>query len=139
MKKSIETPRLRLSFIVSSLLLGVLCLSSVSCQATTAKAGAVPTFQTSYQAVLLDTGLVYYGKISGLDTDYPVLRDVYYVQQSTDPETKKVSNILIRRGSEWHAPSMTVLNARHIVLVEPVGPNSKVAQLIAEEVAKQAR
>jgi len=32
-----------------------------------------------------------------------------------------------------HSPSMTVLNARHIVLVEPVGANSKVAQLIAED------
>jgi hypothetical protein len=34
---------------------------------------------------------------------------------------------------------MTVLNARHIVLVEPVGPTSKVAQLIAEEQGKQQK
>lgn len=88
---------------------------------------------------MLDTGLVYYGKISGLDTDYPVLRDVYYIQQSTDPQTKQVSNVLIRRGNEWHSPALTVLNSRHIVLIEPVGPNSKVAQLIAQQQAKEAK
>src|SRR5215472_6322296 len=84
-----------------------------------------PQFDTQYQAVLLDTGLVYYGKISGLDTDYPVLRDVYYVQQRTDPQTKQVTNVLVPRLDEWHNPAMTVLNSKHIVLVEPVGVNSK--------------
>jgi hypothetical protein len=98
-----------------------------------------PSFDTPYQAVLLDTGLVYYGKISGLNTDYPTLRDVYYVQQSTDPQTKQVNNVLVRRGNEWHEPSMTVLNSRHIVLVEPVGPNSKLAQLIAAEQSKEKK
>jgi hypothetical protein len=102
-----------------------------------AAAGCAPTFSTPYQAVLLDNGSVYYGKISGLNTDYPTLRDVYYVQQSTDPQTKQVNNVLVRRGNEWHGPSMTVLNSRHIVLVEPVGPNSKVAQLIAAEESKE--
>jgi hypothetical protein len=136
MTKSSRIPKLQVRVLAPLLVLGVLILGG--CQTATVKAGAVPTFQTSYQAVLLDTGLVYYGKISGLDTEYPVLRDVFYVQQSTDPVTKKVSSMLIRRGNEWHAPSMTVLNAHHIVLVEPVGPNSKVAQLIAEDASKKA-
>jgi len=48
-------------------------------------------------------------------------------------ETKEVKNILIRRGNEWHAPDRMVLNARHIILIEPVGPNSKVAELIAQD------
>src|SRR5215471_2059511 len=119
--------------------IGLICGGTVGCSSATVKATGVPTFDTQYQAILLDTGLVYYGKISGLDTDYPVLRDVYYVQQTTDPQTKQVNSVLIRRGDEWHGPTMTVLNARHIVLVEPVGANSKVAQLIAQEQAKQAK
>ena len=91
------------------------------------------TFTTPYQAVLLDSGLVYYGKIEGLGTPLPVLRDVFYIQSRTDPETKQVTNVLIRRGNEFHSPDHMVLNARHIVLVEPVGEQSKVAQLIAEQ------
>jgi hypothetical protein len=117
---------------------GLAGLSSVGCRNAATKTG-VPSFDTQYQAVLLDTGLVYYGKITGLDTDYPILRDVYYVQQTTDPQTKQVNTVLIRRGNEWHGPTMTVLNSRHIVLVEPVGANSKVAQLIAQEQAKQPK
>ncbi len=98
---------------------------------------AAARFSTPYQAVLLDTGQVYYGKIEGLGSDYPVLRDVYYVQSTTDPQTKQVNNVLIRRGKEWHGPEFTVINARHIALIEPVGPGSKVAQLIAEQEKKK--
>lgn len=93
---------------------------------------AAPRFSTPYQAVLLDTGQVYYGKIEGLGTDFPVLREVYYIQSATDPQTKQVTNVLVRRGKEWHGPEYTVLNARHIAMIEPVSPSSKVATLISQ-------
>jgi hypothetical protein len=48
-----------------------------------------------------------------------------------DPSTKRSSSILFRRGKEWHGPDFMVLNARHILLIEPVTPGSRVAQLIA--------
>jgi hypothetical protein len=132
--------KLRAAGLAAAIVLAAfLMVAAAGCGVTSAKATGVPTFDTPYQAVLLDTGLVYYGRISGLDTDYPTLRDVYYVQQSSNPDTKQVSNVLIRRGNEWHGPSLTVLNSKHIVLVEPVGPNSKVAQLIAAEEAKQKK
>ena len=98
---------------------------------------AAPRFEVPFQAVLLDSGQVYFGKITGLGSPYPVSHDVYYIQSTTNPETKQVNNILIRRGSEWHGPESTVVNARHIVMVEPVGANSKVAQLIAEQEKKK--
>jgi hypothetical protein len=123
--------------VVALTAVAILSAVVVGCGSSTVKATGVPTFDSQYQAVLLDTGLVYYGKISGLDTDYPTLRDVYYVQQSKDAKSNEVSNVLIRRGNEWHGPALTVLNSKHIVLVEPVGANSKVAQLIAQEEAKQ--
>jgi hypothetical protein len=94
---------------------------------------AAPSFSTPYQAVLLDTGQVYYGKLEGLGTDYPVLREVYYIQTGTDPQTKQTTNVLIRRGKEWHGPEFTVLNAGHIALIEPVSADSKVAGLIADQ------
>ena len=61
-----------------------------------------------------------------------MLRDVYYVQSATDPQTKQVSNILVKRGKEWHAPDRMILNSNMIVLVEPVNPTSRVAQLITQ-------
>ena len=86
---------------------------------------------TPYQAVLLTNGSVYYGKLEGLGASYPILRDVFYVQVGVDPNTKQNTSVLIRRGKEWHGPDYMVLNARHILLVEPVTPGSRVAELIA--------
>ena len=87
---------------------------------------------TAYQAVLLSNGSAYYGKLEGLGTPYPILRDVFYVQVGVDKNTQQSTNVLIRRGKEWHSPDFMVLNASHILLVEPVTPGSRVAALIAE-------
>jgi hypothetical protein len=87
---------------------------------------------TPYQAVLLTNGSAYFGQLEGLGTPFPVLKDVFYVQSSQDPQTKAVSNILVKRGKEWHSPDRMILNSNMIVLVEPVNPSSRVAQLIAQ-------
>jgi len=87
---------------------------------------------TPYQAVLLSNGSAYFGRLEGLGTPYPVLKDVFYVQSVTDPQTKQVNNILVKRGKEWHAPDRMILNANMIVLVEPVSTASRVAQLISQ-------
>src|SRR5580704_470572 len=87
---------------------------------------------TPYQAVLLTNGSAYFGQLEGLGTPFPVLRDVFYVQSTQNPETKQVSNILVKRGKEWHSPDRMILNSNMIVLVEPVNPTSRVAQLIAQ-------
>lgn len=89
-------------------------------------------FDTPYQAVLLDNGQSFYGKIERISSQYLSLGDVYYVQQQANPQTKEVKSVLVRRGTEWHGPSETVINERHIVMIETVTPGSKVAELIAE-------
>jgi hypothetical protein len=85
-----------------------------------------------YQAVLLDNNQVYYGRLSDLGTDYPVLTNVFYVQTVVNPQTKQTSNVLLKRGKEWHAPDKMLIDARHIVMIEPVTPGSTVAKLIDE-------
>jgi len=94
--------------------------------------GSAPSMTTTYQAVLLTNGSAYFGHLEGLGSPYPVLRDVFYVQSVQNKETKEVSNILVKRGKEWHAPDRMILNANMIVLVEPVNPTSRVAQLISQ-------
>ena len=90
------------------------------------------TFPTAYQAVLLVNGAVYYGKLDGYGTRNPVLTDVFYIMSKTDPQTKQVTNMLVKRGKELHGPDRMYLNPSQIVFVEPVGGDSKVAQLINE-------
>jgi len=89
-----------------------------------------PEVTTPYAAVLLDNGQVYYGKLTNAGSSFPEMTDVYYVQSQVNPDTKAVSNTLVRRGNEWHGPDRMFLNERHVVLIEPVGTSSKVAQLI---------
>jgi hypothetical protein len=85
-----------------------------------------------YNAVLLDNNSVYFGKVADLGTDYPVLTDVFYIQTAVNPQTKQQSNILVKRGKEWHAPDKMVVSARHIIMIEPVTDGSTVAKLIAQ-------
>ena len=96
-----------------------------------------PEITTPYSAVLLDNGQLYYGKLVNSGANFPELTDVYYIQSQTNQETKAVTAVLVRRGNEWHGPDRMFLNERHVVLIEPVGTSSKVAQLI--EADKQGK
>jgi hypothetical protein len=89
-----------------------------------------------YQAVLLDNNQVFFGKMADLDSDYPVLTDVFYIQSTVNQETKQQNNVLLKRGKEWHAPDKMVLNARHIIMIEPVTDGSTVAKLISQASGK---
>jgi regulator of protease activity HflC (stomatin/prohibitin superfamily) len=94
--------------------------------------GVAVNLETPYQAVLLANGQAYFGKLQGLGSAFPVLIDVHYVQTQVNQETKQTTNILVRRGKEWHGPDRMILNGNQIVLVEPVTEGSQVAKLIAE-------
>jgi hypothetical protein len=124
------SPRSRplLVFVISMQLLASGCTRPQP-QAT---APTVPIFDTPYQAILLDNGQVYYGKLEGLGTPFPIMRDVFYTRSELNPETKQSSLVLLKRGKEWHEPDHMVINIQHVLLIEPVSPNSKVASLITE-------
>jgi hypothetical protein len=124
-----NTPLLRAALPALFLLLCALAWSGCSRKPSDQPA---PAAGAGYSAVLLANGSVYFGKLEGLGSPYPILRDVYYVQSATDPETKKVTSVLVKRGREWHAPDRMIINEKSIIFVEPVGADSKVAQLIAE-------
>ena len=66
-----------------------------------------------------------------------MLTDVFYIQSNVNPDTKQTMNVLVKRGKELHSPDRMYLNPSQIILVEPVGPNSKVMQLILEQRKQQ--
>ncbi len=109
-----------------SIVLLALCLAALSA------CGQKPSFSTEYQAVFMDNGQVFFAKIENAGADYPLLKDVYYIGRQTSADGKQVRNILIKRGNEWHAPEYMYVNRQHIVVLEPVAANSRVAQLIKE-------
>jgi hypothetical protein len=95
----------------------------------------IPSFSTPYQAVLLSSGLAYFGKVESRGPRFLVLTDVYYVQTRMAPGAKgqqTQSNVLVKRGSEWHAPDRMAINIDAIIFMEPVGADSQLAHLIAQ-------
>ncbi|ODS31084.1 MAG: hypothetical protein SCARUB_03791 [Candidatus Scalindua rubra] len=54
------------------------------------------------------------------------------MQSGVNPETNQPVNTLVKRGNEWHAPDRMILNAEHIIFIESVDPDSRVAKLIEE-------
>lgn len=69
-----------------------------------------------------NSGSVYFGKLQGYGTPNPVLTEVFYIISRTDSKTNAVSNILMKRGKELHAPDRMYLNPASIVFIETVGP-----------------
>lgn len=120
---------------------GALVVIAIAVGATaqqSVRASAQPALSTPYHAVLLINGQAFFGKIESLETETVVLRDVFYIQSRQHPETKAVSNVLIKRGQEWHAPDRMILNKRQVLIIEPVTESSQVAKLIGEQQAKGA-
>jgi hypothetical protein len=95
-----------------------------------------PEITTPYAAVMLDNNQLYYGKLVNPGSSFPELTDVYYIQSAVNQETKEVKSVLVRRNNDVHGPDRMFLNSRHIVLIEPVATNSKVAKLIEEDKSK---
>jgi hypothetical protein len=119
-------------------LLMIVCLFALSgCSLVNSESVGTPKTTTEYQAVFLDNGQVYFGKLENASSKYPLLKDVYYIQSGQDPTTKEINNVLTKRGSELHGPDMMFINANHIIMIESVTPESKVAKLIQEAKAKK--
>jgi hypothetical protein len=98
------------------------------------KPGPPVAFTTPFQAVLMTNGVAYYGKLEGYGTPRPVLTDVYVIVTQTNPDTKQTSKGLFKldKVEDLYQPDRMYINPNQILGVEPVNPNSKVAQLIAQ-------
>lgn len=96
-------------------------------------ANSTPDLTSEYQAIVLTNGQVFFGKLENPTSQFPVLRDVFYIVSQANPETKQVTNSLVRRGGELHGPDYMVINRQSILLIEPVRSDSQVAKSIGEQ------
>jgi len=99
-----------------------------------------------YSAVFLTNKQVYFGILEDLKSEYPVLKDVYYlkVQEGIQPPTidedgKAVKAKLapqqevklIKLGNEMHGPKDEIqLNKDHILYIESLKTDSKIVEAI---------
>ena len=84
-----------------------------------------------YQAVFLDNGQVYFGKLETSRGEFYTLTDVFYLQSGA-AAIDQVSNLaLTKLGKEAHGPEDQMqINISHILFIEDMKSDSKVLQAI---------
>ncbi len=88
----------------------------------------------TYQAVFLTNGQVYFGKISKVNSDYIVLKNIYYLQandslQGTTSQTQPFT--LVKLGKELHGPTDNMyINREQVLFYEDLREDSSVVQAI---------
>ena len=103
-----------------------------------------PTSQGKYvdssklQAVFLNGGQVYFGKITNLNDKYMRLSDIYYlrVNQTVQPNGSTASNqdvSLVKLGCELHGPQDSmVINQSQIIFWENLKADGQVGKAVAQ-------
>lgn len=90
-----------------------------------------------YQAVFLDNGRVYFGKLSGIGGTTYTLKDVHYIQSNPqgDKSAEQDSQLsLVQLGNEVHGPeSQMQILADKVLFWENLKEDSKVSKGIKEQ------
>lgn len=93
------------------------------------------------QAVFLNGGQVYFGKISDLNSKYLSLNNIYYlrVNQQVQPNQTDTNNAndisLVKLGCELHGPEDSmVINREQVIFWENLKEDGQVAKAVAEYV-----
>lgn len=87
-----------------------------------------------WQAVFLENGQVYFGKLEEYDQNYVVLREVFYLREASDLEARDTANLnLIKLGGEVHGPEDEMyINKESILYFEDMKDTSRVVQSIVK-------
>lgn len=94
-----------------------------------------------FQAVFLNGGQVYFGKISNLNTKYLTLDNIYYLRvnqqvqpnQQNNPNPNDIS--LVKLGCELHGPEDSmVINREQVIFWENLKTDGQVAKAVEQYV-----
>lgn len=119
--------------------LGVVLLLVLAWWLTLGRNSGLPSYidTSKYQAVFLQSGESYFGKVSAVATDTIQLTNVFYVQKSTQADTSKTASgnqlELIKLGNEVHGPEDRITFSRsQVQYVENLKDDGQVVQKILE-------
>lgn len=91
-----------------------------------------------YQAVFLDNGQVYFGKLERSRGDFYRLTDVFYLQSGAAGVDQMSNLSLTKLGNEAHGPEDNMeINAAHVLFIEDMKPDSKVVNAIRDYKSKK--
>jgi hypothetical protein len=120
----------------------VLVLALVAYMVTGNRAGSQGKYvdNAKMQAVFLNGGQVYFGKIKSLDDKALRVSDIYYlrVNQQVQPNGQAANNndiSLVKLGCELHGPQdQMVINQSQVIFWENLKDDGQVAKAVAEYV-----
>lgn len=119
----------------STILVVALLLSFVFSDNRKEESGFVDT--SKMQAVFMNGGQVYFGKITNLNNRYMTLQDIYYlrvnqtVQPDAEPKADDIS--LVKLGCELHGPQdLMVIKQDQVIFWENLKDDGKVAQAVKQ-------
>ncbi len=125
-----------LVLLFSVVMLLIALVFSIATSKTRQESKYVDTKQ--YQAVFLNGGQVYFGKITSLNEKYIAMSNIYYlrVNQTVQPNANSSSSndvSLVKLGCELHGPSdQMVINASQVVFWENLKSDGQVSKAIAD-------
>jgi hypothetical protein len=91
-----------------------------------------------WQAVFLEDGRIYFGRLEPGGEDFYVLRDAFFLQETPPEEEGDVPGREIQPVSaEFHGPeNLLVLSIEHVVVIENLSPQSEVTAAIERVLAE---
>lgn len=116
--------------------LALLAQAALDWRATTAPA-LDPGPAGAMYSVQLVSGQVYYGTLLESRQGYVKLGDIYYTQAYTQADGQPGNRVVNRKKTDWHGPEAQVIPVEKILMIEVVGTQSPLAQLIAQDKAKK--
>ncbi len=125
-----------LFLLISVMILVVALIASIAFSKNKEQAKYVNNSQ--YQAVFLNGGQVYFGKITSLNNRYLALNNIYYlrVNQAVQPNDAKAANSdvsLVKLGCELHGPQdQMLINTDQVIFWENLKTDGQVAKAVAE-------
>ncbi len=107
-------------------------------------AGVFNNSAAKYQAVFLSNNQVYFGHLSNLNSNFPTLTDIYYLQvtQVLQPKATTAQNQinLVKLGGELHGPEdLMKINKDQILFVEDLKVDSQVVNAIKDYKKNQTK
>ncbi|MBI2474955.1 hypothetical protein HYV69_00840 [Candidatus Uhrbacteria bacterium] len=91
-----------------------------------------------YQAVFLDNGQVYFGKLKKSGEDFYELTDVFYLQTGAVGIDQASNLSLAKLGNEAHGPEDKMqINKDHVLFIEDMKSESKVVKAIQDYYSKK--
>ncbi|MDB5186045.1 MAG: hypothetical protein JWL85_568 [Candidatus Saccharibacteria bacterium] len=128
------------ALLFSGTILVVALLISIATNGANAEAKNVD--KSKLQAVFLNGGQVYFGRIKNLNSDHMKVSDIYYLrvnqqvqpnQQTTQAANNDIS--LVKLGCELHGPQDSmVINREQVIFWENLKDDGQVAKAVAEYV-----